>query len=806
MPTSFSSARPHRCGLIAFRLACLIGLACLLFSSLAASAQTSAHAQVPQGGSAQAHFTDAAEREGNDTNGFTILNPSGAVVASGDAPNGWSCNARYGQISAPASAALGTGYSAHDWTAFTSNDNPGYNLDAAFDVVVGSVSLTGLSLSPASVTGGATATGTIALSGPAPANGLTISLTSDNAAATVPASVPVAASASGTTFPITTTEVTASTTANITATYNGVSKSAVLTIYPVLSLTAAATGTNKVTLYWNGISGASGYDIYRSTISGGPYTQIASNVSTADPGPGMTNAFMYSDTAGLTTGTEYFYVVWAVQSGAETTQSNEASASPNSNAIPWDTGTPAQIVSQISSSVASALEPDIDPDTGDTYPATVGILTACGPNGVLYQGNYTDGTAAAAYPPSSYYDSNSGTIIYGDGTAASAPAEGDDNADAPASGSSSTTGAGANSPALSFQISDLYNYAGNNTGIWRKILSQPGFWGASGTCGLPNLNDPNSVVLAVYPFPAISGKTGSYSDSGDIYFGGSVNYTGPVHTDPKTGKPAPYSDYQLDLGLQASASLAATSVPGWVPVVNSVDKKRTSPISATGNTRSIAVSGVTLTKINGNIKGNKIYAVNETRMQFITPNFPNIADQTVALHIAPPFGGVAGGNIFVAPFMQKSDGTLYLGTPVSYLSATLVYYAPGWRKSAINKASGNNIFSIKRTNSIAQTLFNADHMAYPHANGPSETPPVFSFLLDGSAIRGAYWGNNGDSRGVELNSNNSWIPWTDDNSQSLHSGAYPNSKLGGYGYVTWTNHNGFTFETNINLKANHTLP
>ncbi len=569
------------------------------------------------------------------------------------------------------------------------------------------------------------------------------------------------------------------------------------------SLTAAATGANKVTLYWSGTIGASSYNVSRSTVSGGPYTQIASNVTTADTGPGMVNAFMYSDAAGLAPGTEYFYVISAVYSGTAGPQSNEASASPDPNAVPWDTGNASQIVSQISTSIASALEPDIDPDTGDEYPATVGILTASGPNGVLYQGNYTDGSPATAYPSSAYYDSNSGTIIYGDGTAASAPAEGDANADAPPA--NSTPGTSSNSLTPNFQISDLYNYAGNNTGIWRKILSVPGFWGASGTCGLPNLNDPNSVVLAVHSFPPgmvdNKGKplTIPYSDSGDIYFGGNVNYTRSAPPG-KDGKPNPYPSYELDLGLQASAHLANTSVPGWVPVINPVG----SPTSATGSTRPTAVSGVTLSNLNGNIAGRKIYAINETRMQFITPNFANIADQTVAMHLAPPFGGVAGGKILVAPFVQTSNG-LGLGTPVSYDAATLVYFAQGWRKSAKNGAGGNNLFAIKRTNSIAQTLFDAKHPSYPSANGPSESN-VKSFLLDSSAIRGAYWGNNGDSRGVELNSNGSWIPWTDDSSQSLHSGAYPNSKIGGYGYVTWVKQNGFTWETNINLKANHTLP
>jgi len=92
--------------------------------------------------------------------------------------------------------------------------------------------LSSLVLIPASVTGSSGTTGTITLSAPAPANGLTISLASDNAAASVSPSVPIAAGATGTTFPITTTAVTASTAANIMATYNGVSKGAALKIYP----------------------------------------------------------------------------------------------------------------------------------------------------------------------------------------------------------------------------------------------------------------------------------------------------------------------------------------------------------------------------------------------------------------------------------------------------------------------------------------------------------------------------------------------------------------------------------------------
>ncbi len=660
----------------------------------------------------------------------------------------------------------------------------------------------GLSLYPATVTGGASSRGTVTLSSYAPPAGVVVTLSSSSPSATVPASVTVAGGQRSATFTVSTTDVNAASTATISATATGVSKTAMLTITQYLSLTAAATGSNKVTLYWNGITGASGYNVYRGTVSGGPYALVASNITTADPGPGMTGSFMYSNTAGLATGTEYFYIVRAVQGGTETIESNEASATPGASAIPWDQGDPAQIISAVNSMVQPTLEPDIDPDTGDQYPATVGILNVCGPNGVLYQGNYTDATPATAYPPSAYYDSNSGTVIYSDGTAAAAPAEGDDNADA-------APQSGMNSGFLpNFQISDLYNYKGNNTGIWRKVESAPGFWGAAGTCGLPNLNDPNSVVLAVHSFPpgAVDRHnnplTGSYSDSGDIYFGGHVNYTGPVPIG-RDGRPTPNPSYELDAGLQASANLASTSVPGWVPVINPAPPPGALR-GANVKSRQTVVTGLVLGVANGNLVGRKIYAVNETRMQFITPKFANLADQTVVLHLAKPFGGVAGGDILVAPVIHVGAG-LGLGAPTSYDSATLVYFAQGWRSTAVNNVGGNNLFSIKRTNTIAQTLHDANHQAYPFANGPSESN-VKSFLIDSSAIRGAYWGNNGDSRGVELNTNGSWTPWTDDNSQSLHSGAYPNSKYGGYGYVTWNNNNGFTWETNINLKVNHTLP
>jgi len=93
------------------------------------------------------------------------------------------------------------------------------------------VSLTGLTLSPTSVVGGVSSTGTVMLSSGAPSGGAVVSLTSSNtAAATVLASVSLPAGASTATFTISTKSVTATTTAAIKATYQSVTKSSTLTV------------------------------------------------------------------------------------------------------------------------------------------------------------------------------------------------------------------------------------------------------------------------------------------------------------------------------------------------------------------------------------------------------------------------------------------------------------------------------------------------------------------------------------------------------------------------------------------------
>jgi hypothetical protein len=79
----------------------------------------------------------------------------------------------------------------------------------------------------------------------------------------------------------------------------------------------ATPGNAQVTLNWNASSGAASYNVKRSTTSGGPYTTIATGVTSTS----FTNT-------GLTNGTTYFFVVSAVNSAGESGNSNQASATP----------------------------------------------------------------------------------------------------------------------------------------------------------------------------------------------------------------------------------------------------------------------------------------------------------------------------------------------------------------------------------------------------------------------------------------------------------------------------------------------
>ena len=117
------------------------------------------------------------------------------------------------------------------------------------------VALVGVSVNPTAVTGPANSTGRVTLSAAAPAGGAVVALTSSNTnAATVPASVTVAAGATTKTFVVHTSVVAVPTAVILTATYSGVARTATLTVNPAGPAALAGVAMNPATMIFGGVS------------------------------------------------------------------------------------------------------------------------------------------------------------------------------------------------------------------------------------------------------------------------------------------------------------------------------------------------------------------------------------------------------------------------------------------------------------------------------------------------------------------------------------------------------------------------
>jgi chitin-binding protein len=104
------------------------------------------------------------------------------------------------------------------------------------------------------------------------------------------------------------------TSANITSAFLQVTPG---NVPPAPTGLTAAAGNAQVSLSWSAASGATGYNVKRSTTNGGPYSNVATNVT----GTSYVNT-------GLTNGTTYYYVVTAVNASGESPVSTQASGTP----------------------------------------------------------------------------------------------------------------------------------------------------------------------------------------------------------------------------------------------------------------------------------------------------------------------------------------------------------------------------------------------------------------------------------------------------------------------------------------------
>ena len=133
----------------------------------------------------------------------------------------------------------------------------------------------------------------------------------------------------------------------------------------------AAPGANLVSLSWTAATGSpTGYNVKRSTVSGGPYANI-----------GTTTAPIVNYNDSVLGGQTYYYVVSAVNGAGESTNSLQASAAPTLGAPAAPTGLAATadnaqvVLSWTGSSFATSYNVKRSTTSGGTY-TTIGTTTA----------------------------------------------------------------------------------------------------------------------------------------------------------------------------------------------------------------------------------------------------------------------------------------------------------------------------------------------------------------------------------------------------------------------------------------------
>ncbi len=162
------------------------------------------------------------------------------------------------------------------------------------------------------------------------------------------------------------------------------------------TLTTVATSSN-ITLNWSSSRIVDRrYNVYRGPQSGGPYTRIASNISTEPAGSSGTLNRMYLDSTGLTAGVKYYYKVYVLYNNGTTDvereSSNEASAALAAPSPDFQlTAYPARLA--VIQGLSSGLTVSVVPSNG--FNGSVALTNSALPSGVtLVYG--TDPTTGAS--------------------------------------------------------------------------------------------------------------------------------------------------------------------------------------------------------------------------------------------------------------------------------------------------------------------------------------------------------------------------------------------------------------------------
>lgn len=163
--------------------------------------------------------------------------------------------------------------------------------------------LSGISTAAASVAGGNSTTGTVTLTALAPFGGIAVTLTSSDSAVTVPAAILVPEAAASATFAISTTSVATTTQAALTASWNAISKTAVLEVTPVALGTLTISPSSRIggnattgTITLTGPAPGGGISVAISSSN----AAVASAAATLILTPGSTSSSFQVTTMGVT--------------------------------------------------------------------------------------------------------------------------------------------------------------------------------------------------------------------------------------------------------------------------------------------------------------------------------------------------------------------------------------------------------------------------------------------------------------------------------------------------------------------------
>jgi VCBS repeat-containing protein len=164
------------------------------------------------------------------------------------------------------------------FTYATSDGKATSNVATVSITVSAAATLSALSVSPASVTGGTSSQGMVTLTSAAPTGGVVVTLSDNSSAASEPSSVTVPAGSTTATFTITTTTVTTATSVTVSAVYGGVTKTATLTVNPAIALSALSVSPASVT---GGTSSQGTVTLTSAAPTGGVVVTLSDNSSAA---------------------------------------------------------------------------------------------------------------------------------------------------------------------------------------------------------------------------------------------------------------------------------------------------------------------------------------------------------------------------------------------------------------------------------------------------------------------------------------------------------------------------------------------